>query len=60
MSLSFLNQDGIVKGDDDNYKRYSGMFNGSQKVNKWLKVGSSVQTIRPYSIQSTRMTSLVA
>ena len=34
MSLSFLNQDGIVKGDDDNYKRYSGMFNGSQKVNQ--------------------------
>ena len=46
MSLSFLNQDGIVKGDDDNYKRYSGMFNGSQKVNKWLKVGSSVQINR--------------
>lgn len=46
MSLSFLNQEGIVKGDDDNYKRYSGMFNGSQKVNKWLKVGSSVQINR--------------
>lgn len=45
-SLSFLNQDGIVKGDDDNYKRYSGMFNGSQKVNKWLKVGSSIQINR--------------
>lgn len=46
MSLSFLNQDGIVKGDDDNYKRYSGMFNGSQQVNNWLKLGSSIQINR--------------
>lgn len=45
-SLSFLNQEGIVKGKDDNYKRYSGMFNGSQKVNKWLKIGSSIQLNR--------------
>ena len=52
MSLSFLNQDGIVKGDDDNYKRYSGMFNGSQKVNKWLKVGSSVQINRSENDES--------
>jgi TonB-linked SusC/RagA family outer membrane protein len=46
MSLSYLNQEGIVKGDDDNYKRYAGMFNGSQQLNKWLKVGSSVQISR--------------
>lgn len=46
MSLSYLNQEGIIKGKDDNYKRYSGMFNGSQKVNKWLKVGSSVHINR--------------
>ncbi|MCC8197060.1 MAG: TonB-dependent receptor [Tannerellaceae bacterium] len=51
MSLSYLNQEGIVKGKDDNYKRYSGMFNGSQKVNKWLKVGSSVHINR--SIQKS-------
>ncbi|MDR1557208.1 MAG: TonB-dependent receptor, partial [Tannerellaceae bacterium] len=46
MSLSYLNQEGIVKGDDDNYKRYSSMFNGSQNINKWLKVGSSIQISR--------------
>jgi len=46
MSLSYLDQEGIVKGKDDNYKRYSGMFNGSQIVNKWLKVGSSIQINR--------------
>ena len=46
MSLSFLNQDGIVKGNDSKYKRYSGMFNGTQVINKWLKVGSSIQLSR--------------
>lgn len=46
MSLSYLDQEGIVKGKDDNYQRYSGMFNGSQTVNKWLKVGSSIQINR--------------
>ena len=42
-SLSYLNQKGIVKGDYDSFKRYSGMFNGSHQINKWLKVGSSIQ-----------------
>lgn len=46
VSLSYLDQEGIVKGKDDNYKRYSGMFNGSQIVNNWLKVGSSLQINR--------------
>ncbi|MDR0429068.1 MAG: TonB-dependent receptor [Tannerellaceae bacterium] len=46
MSLSYLDQEGIVQGKDDNYKRYSGMFNGSQQVNPWLKAGSSVQINR--------------
>jgi TonB-linked SusC/RagA family outer membrane protein len=43
MSLSYLDQDGIYKGDSDNYNRISGMFNGSQKIGKWLKLGSSLQ-----------------
>ena len=46
MSLTYLDQQGIVKGDADNYKRYSGMFNGSQKVNNWFKAGSSIQLNR--------------
>lgn len=50
-SLSYLNQEGIVVGKDDNYRRYSGMFNGSQQVNKWLKIGSSIQLNR-YSRKS--------
>jgi TonB-linked SusC/RagA family outer membrane protein len=46
MSFSYLDQEGIVKGDDDNYKRYAGMFNGSQHLKTWLKVGSSIQVSR--------------
>lgn len=45
-SMSYLNQEGIVVGDRDKYKRYSGMFNGSQKLNNWLKFGSSWQVNR--------------
>lgn len=45
-SVSYLQQDGIVTGDKDKYKRYSGMFNGSQQLNDWLKFGSSVQLMR--------------
>jgi TonB-linked SusC/RagA family outer membrane protein len=43
MSLSYLDQEGIYKGDNDNFRRISGMFNGSQKVGKWIKLGSSIQ-----------------
>jgi TonB-linked SusC/RagA family outer membrane protein len=46
MSLSYLNQEGIYRGDNDNYNRLSGMFNGSQKIGKWLKIGSSIQVAR--------------
>lgn len=42
VSLSYLNQDGIVKGDKDKYKRFSFMFNSDYKINKWMKVGHSL------------------
>ncbi|WP_346861430.1 TonB-dependent receptor [uncultured Draconibacterium sp.] len=45
-SLSYLNQEGIVAGDQDYYKRYSGMFNGSRQLKDWLKFGSSIQLSR--------------
>ena len=45
-SLSYLDQEGIVIGDNDNYKRYSGMFNGSVQATKWLKMTSSIQVNR--------------
>jgi TonB-linked SusC/RagA family outer membrane protein len=43
MSLSYLQQEGIYKGDNDNFNRISGMFNGSQKIGKWLKLSSNIQ-----------------
>jgi len=45
-SISYLDQEGIVTGNKDNYKRYSGMFNGSRQINDWLKFGSSIQLSR--------------
>lgn len=42
LSLGYLNQNGIVKGDQDKYQRISAMFNGSYKVKSWLKVGSNL------------------
>lgn len=42
VSLSYLDQDGIVKGDKDKYKRYSLMFNSDHKINNWIKVGHSL------------------
>ena len=45
-SVSYLDHEGIVVGDQDNYKRYSGMFNGSVQATKWLKMTSSIQMNR--------------
>ena len=45
-SISYLDQKGIVLGDQDHYKRYSGMFNGSVQATKWLKMTSSIQLNR--------------
>ena len=42
MSASLLDQDGVVKGDKDKYKRYTFMFNSDYKLNDWAKVGHNV------------------
>jgi TonB-linked SusC/RagA family outer membrane protein len=46
LSLSYLNQDGIVKGDQDKYQRYTVMLNSDYKVKKWLKIGHNLQINR--------------
>jgi len=46
LSLSYLNQDGIVKGDRDRFERYSLMFNSHYQVKDWLKVGHNVTFTR--------------
>jgi TonB-linked SusC/RagA family outer membrane protein len=39
LSLSYLDQDGIVKGNADTYKRLTAMINADYQVAPWMKVG---------------------
>jgi len=41
LSLSYLDQNGIVKGDKDVYSRLTAMINGDYNINDWLKVGTT-------------------
>ena len=41
MSTSYVNQDGIVKGDKDNYERLTAQINADYKVKDWLQVGTN-------------------
>lgn len=43
LSLSYLDNDGIVRGDKDTYKRYTASINGDYNIKPWLKVGSNNQ-----------------
>lgn len=40
-SLNYVNNDGIVKGDRDQYKRLSAQINADYKVNDWITVGAN-------------------
>jgi TonB-dependent starch-binding outer membrane protein SusC len=46
LSMSYLNQDGIVDGDKDKYQRYTLMFNSDYKLNDWIKAGHNVTFTR--------------
>ncbi len=46
LSLSYLNQDGIVIGDKDKYKRFTLMFNSDHKLNNWIKTGHNLTVTR--------------
>lgn len=46
ISLTYLDNDGIVKGDKDTFKRISASINAEQKLNSWLTVGSTNQMDR--------------
>ncbi|MCW0483969.1 TonB-dependent receptor [Gaoshiqia sediminis] len=41
LSLSYLDYDGIVKGNDDYLQKVSGMLNADYKIKDWLKVGTN-------------------
>ncbi|MDR1553409.1 MAG: SusC/RagA family TonB-linked outer membrane protein, partial [Prevotellaceae bacterium] len=43
LSMSYLNNDGYVKGDADSYQRYTASINGSYKIKPWLEVGTNNQ-----------------
>jgi TonB-linked SusC/RagA family outer membrane protein len=51
LSLSYLNNDGIVKGDKDLYKRLTATINADYRIKSWLKVGST-NMIEKYDVQS--------
>ena len=51
LSLAYLNNDGIVKGDADVYKRLSATINGEYKIKEWLKVGTTNQ-IEKYDVRT--------
>ncbi|MDR0697885.1 MAG: TonB-dependent receptor [Tannerella sp.] len=43
LSLSYLNNDGYVKGDADTYQRYTATINASYNIRPWLEVGTNNQ-----------------
>ena len=50
-ALNWVNQDGIVKGDKDVYKRLQAQVNADYQLFKWLQVGSN-NSIEKWSTQS--------
>ena len=51
LSLAYLNNNGIVKGDADVYKRLTATINSEYKIKDWLKVGTTNQ-IEKYDVRS--------
>lgn len=41
ISLNYLTDNGIVKGDRDTYKRLTGTINADHKITSWLTVGTN-------------------
>lgn len=51
LSLTYLDNDGIVKGDADSYKRMTAAINAEYDIKPWLKVGTTNQ-IEKYNVRS--------
>ncbi len=43
VSVNYLSNDGIVRGDNDYYERITGTINAEWKIKKWLKIGTTNQ-----------------
>ena len=41
-ALNYVNQDGIIKGDKDLYKRLSAQLNADYNLTNWLQVGNNI------------------
>ena len=50
LSLSYLDNNGIVKGDADSYQRLTATINSEYKIKNWLKVGTTNQ-IEKYNVR---------
>jgi TonB-linked SusC/RagA family outer membrane protein len=51
LSLSYLDNNGYVKGDADVYQRYTGTINASYNIKPWLEVGTNNQ-VEYYKVRS--------
>ena len=51
VSLNYVDQDGMARGDRDYYKRLTAQINGEYKIKKWFTVGTNT-SIERYSSQS--------
>ncbi|MCQ2216027.1 MAG: TonB-dependent receptor [Bacteroidales bacterium] len=51
LSMSYLNNDGIVIGSADNYRRLTGMINANWNIKSWLEISTNNQ-IEHYKSQS--------
>ena len=50
LSLAYLNNNGIIKGDADVYERLTATINAEYKVKDWLKVGTTNQ-VEKYDVK---------
>ena len=50
LSLAYLDNNGIVKGNADKYKRLTATINGEYKIKDWLKVGTTNQ-VEKYDVR---------
>ena len=62
MSGSYLDQDGVVVGDKDRYKRYTFMFNSDYRLNEWVKAGHNLtysKTVLKSVAENSEYTSVI-
>ena len=50
-ALNYVNENGVVVGDKDVYKRFTGQLNADYNIFKWLQVGNNL-SIERWSTQS--------